>query len=476
MRASADGHFEIVSDDTITLSATGHGGIVFGGETDWGTGLTGYDIDGTGWDWVTQTVGHVDAGDLATACAASYNALTVTATSHSTASSFFGTWTELYFVAAVDLTGAANAAAVWGQLEGAGALTSPDSGDFIAGGYFNVKTAGLLTLTTGAAVAGVRVQAEINSTTGAGRLSAFECLKNGGADWAYGLYLADTTTGINVGTCTTGINFSGATTPTFVTGTQNTTTTTATLEPALSFLWTNDDIYGNDGDRILGSGSTMMGFLQIGSRATPTTIKNKGSHVGILIEQNLTGATAALNATGDYVGGIYNVLSVDTTAQTTGMIAPITNYLRIYDGTGVDHSGNFIVSRNVCYVGGDDEAYNINVGHFALVDAATTHDSESACAGVEVVMNITTAKSSGDIDCVRLSVPGTQNVDSGIFFEDDDFDYAFRFGAQTNGANGEAPTGNPADPTTAVAGNQNGWIKVLVGTVARYIPLYVSSA
>ena len=211
MYASADGHLEIVSDDTLRLTAPGHGSIQFGGEPDWATGSTGHLIDGSGWDWCTATVAYVTSGTLDTACAAAYHSMCVKQATHTTASSFFGTWTELGLIADCVLTGAANVAAVWGQTEGAGALTSPDSGDFVTGAYFNVKTAGLLTLTDGSSVNGVRVKGEVHSITGTGIFAAFECVATT-TDWAYGLKISNATTGVDIGTCTTGINITGTVT------------------------------------------------------------------------------------------------------------------------------------------------------------------------------------------------------------------------------------------------------------------------
>ena len=209
--AAANGGSCTLTQDAIILVGGGYGKIQFGGATDWGTGATGTLIDGTGWDWVTQTVGYVTSGALATACAASYLALTVTATTHSTASSFFGLWSELYFVNGMSLVGAANAASVWGQLECIGTMTSPDSGDFMTAGYFNFKTGGLLTLTSGSHVSGVRIKGEINSITGAGILSAIS-VNAATTDWTYGLYIEDTGTAIAIlsgGTATTGISITG---------------------------------------------------------------------------------------------------------------------------------------------------------------------------------------------------------------------------------------------------------------------------
>jgi len=203
IRASADGHLEIVSDDTITLSAPGHGGIVFGGETDWGDGLTGHLIDGTGWDWCTQTVAHVDSGALDTSCAAAYHALTVTPATHTTASSFFGTWTELYLQPTQNFANAANCAAVWGQVEAGASVTTTGVADcFTAGGYFNVKTGASFNNNAAHVVNGVRVQSEISSTTitNSGRLAAFECLTKSGSyqDWDYGLYIDGATYGVHI--------------------------------------------------------------------------------------------------------------------------------------------------------------------------------------------------------------------------------------------------------------------------------------
>lgn len=221
VNAATNGGTLTVTEDNIVLVGGGWGKIAFGGYTDWGTGATGTDIDGTGYDWVTSTVGHVDSGALAAACAASYDALTIVATSHSTASSFFGVWSELYIKNSVDLTNAANVASVWGHVEAGTGVTLSDSGDFTCGVYADIVAGSTLTIASGHSCNGFRAQAEISAVTNNGTLAAFECLKNGGVDWEYGLYIADAATGINITACTTaainietaqitGINIAGA--------------------------------------------------------------------------------------------------------------------------------------------------------------------------------------------------------------------------------------------------------------------------
>ena len=171
------------------------GKFVFGGVTDWGTGATGVLIDGAGYDWVSQTIGHIDANLNNTAAAAAYYALTVGA-SQTGSNSCFGTWTELYISNSVDLTGADNFAAVWGQVEAGTGVTFSDTGCFTAGLYSNVIAGATLTVASGHSLNGVRAQIEVAAITNSGKSAAFECLKNGGVDWDYGIYLADVTTGI----------------------------------------------------------------------------------------------------------------------------------------------------------------------------------------------------------------------------------------------------------------------------------------
>jgi len=203
--ASANDGELTITQDGIILVGGGYSKIQFGGVTDWGTGATGTVIDGTGWDWVTQTVGVVNSGALATACAAAYHALTVAPASHSTASSFFGTWTELYLQATQDMSNANNVAAVWGQIEAGATVTTTDVSDcFLAAGYFNLISGATFVIQSGIAVNGVRVQSEVATSgfSNSGRFAAFEALKKSGCqDWEYGLYLADAGTAIDTGTC-----------------------------------------------------------------------------------------------------------------------------------------------------------------------------------------------------------------------------------------------------------------------------------
>jgi len=180
----------------ITLDAvTTSGKMAFGGETDWGTGATGVLIDGAGWDWASQTIARVNAALTGTAVASAYHALTVTV-SQTGSTSMFGTWTELYLSNSVDLTGADNVAATWGQIEAGTGVTLSDTGCFTAGGYFNVIAGATLTVAAGHSVNGVRAQIEVAAITNNGTTAAFECLKNGGVNWEYGLYIADTDTDI----------------------------------------------------------------------------------------------------------------------------------------------------------------------------------------------------------------------------------------------------------------------------------------
>ena len=188
-----------ITEDSITLVAAGASKLIFGGETDWGTGATGTLIDGTGWDWVSQTVGRVNGNLNSTAAAAAYHTLSVTV-SQTSSNSCFGTWTELYFSNSVSLAASDNYAAVWAQMEGGTTILAPTTaGDFMAAVYANVKMGATFTTGANSVVNGVRVKGEISTTTisHAGRLAAFECLVGAGNQpWDYGLYVADSTTGI----------------------------------------------------------------------------------------------------------------------------------------------------------------------------------------------------------------------------------------------------------------------------------------
>jgi len=205
-----------ITEDSIVLVAGGASKLVFGGETDWGTGATGTVIDGTGWDWVSQTVGRVNANLNSTAAAAAYHALSVTA-SQTSSNSCFGTWTELYFSNSVSLAASDNYASVWAQMEGGTSVSAPTTaGDFMAAVYANIVMGATFTTGASSIVNGVRVQSEISSTTisHAGRLAAFECLTKSGSyqAWDYGLYLAGATTGIYISptSCTSGIQIGAA--------------------------------------------------------------------------------------------------------------------------------------------------------------------------------------------------------------------------------------------------------------------------
>jgi len=206
-----------ITETDISLAGTVgiSGKMQFGGVTDWGTGATGILVDGTGYDWASQTVARVNANLNSTAAAAAYHAMSVTASQTST-NSIFGTWTELYIKgASIDLGGSSNYAAVWGNLEVSGATgVSTDDGDFMTAlhGSITVETTGY---TNDTQFCGCHVDSKVHTGTtnaGNGRFSAFECKKNSGyRDWDYGVYLADVTTGISLaGAMTTGISITGA--------------------------------------------------------------------------------------------------------------------------------------------------------------------------------------------------------------------------------------------------------------------------
>ena len=285
--------------------------VSFGGYTDWGTGATGTVIAGDGYDWVTQTIGRVNANLNNTAAAAAYHAITVTA-NQTGSNSIFGTWTELYIANSVDLTGADNFAPVWGQFEAGTGVTLSDTGCFTAGGYFNVKAGATLTIATGHTVNGVRVQAEISAATNNGRLAAFECLKSGGIDWQHGLYLADVTTGITIPDgATTGISIGDSTTGIAITG--DTT-------DAIKTSGTNTDgieIAGTVSNAINVSG-TATKILQFGSYSSMATHQN--SELITLAATDTTGWILGLGvymrATGTDgypFAGMFYVESTDTT-------------------------------------------------------------------------------------------------------------------------------------------------------------------
>jgi len=297
--SSADSKLDLVADGYINLTCAGAGKIVFGGETDWGTGATGTLIDGTGYDWVTQTVGHVDAGNLATAIAASYNAMTVTV-NQTTTTSVFGTWTELYIKNSVALTGSSNYSAVWGQVECGTTVTGPDQsdGDFMAAGYFNFIAGS--TFTTGSYVNGVRIQSEVSNTsytkTTSTWMAGLEILTKSGSyqNWTYGVYISGADTGIMFGNA-----FAG---PTIQTGTYQSTA---------------------DGGMILDSTNTYnAAFL----------CDDSGSNIGSSV-RNVLGRT--LLTTSQSAGSIRSVMGqlkfLNNVGTATGIYTGVQGYLEFVD-------------------------------------------------------------------------------------------------------------------------------------------------
>ena len=164
--SSSDGVLDIVSDNKITLSSPGAGGIIFGGEIDWGAATNGPDVSSASInDELIEAVAKVDTENAtAAAYATQYNAMTVNK-SQNQAGSAFVLWNEMYVSASVDLTGFANVASVWGQVECSTSVTGPDQsdGDFMCAGYFNFKTGS--GFETGGYVNGVRIQSEVSNSS-----------------------------------------------------------------------------------------------------------------------------------------------------------------------------------------------------------------------------------------------------------------------------------------------------------------------
>ena len=190
---------------TIGGALTTSGKMAFGGVTDWGAGLTGVHVDGTGYDWASQTIARVSSDLNSCAAAAAYHAMSVIV-SQTNANSVFGTWTELYVgktAVTTDFTGSDNYAAIWGNMELAGTITSTDSDDFMSALHGSITTPTGYTNNT--AMCGCHVDSNVNATlTNNGRFSAFECKKTAGTrDWDYGIYLANVQR-LFVGTATLG--------------------------------------------------------------------------------------------------------------------------------------------------------------------------------------------------------------------------------------------------------------------------------
>ena len=420
-----------LTEDGVWLVAGGHNKIVFGGETDWGTGVTGTLIDGTGWDWVTQTVGHVDSGALATACAAAYHALTVTALTHSTASSFFGTWTELYVANSVDLTGAANAAAVWGQFEAGTGVTLSDTGDFTTAVYANVKAGATLTVTAGHVLNGVRAQLEVAAISSASaRTAAFECLKGSGVDWDYGLYVADCTTGINIGTCTTGISIDG------------TITTGIYLEPS---AMTNGLRIGAPGTAVGTALPTGQGYDATGAPVgiyfedrTALTEWGESFTVGSVVTQNSIGAAQ----TGwPYTAMFYNDIRANITSN------------------AAQHWPTVMI--------------NTAIASGKTVDGFTSHGVSSLHLSCDINGELATSNTMSNLSFGGNS-PGTITGDWVCMHVRDttgDFSAFFKIDTNATGCYTAAYTGNGAFvPNSKGTFTQTGQLRIIVAGATVYVP------
>jgi len=383
-----------ITEDSITLVAAGASKLIFGGITDWGTGATGTLIDGTGYDWVSQTVGRVNANLNSTAAAAAYHALSVTVTQTSS-NSVFGTWTELYFSNSVSMAAADNAAAVWAQMEGGTTVSAPTTaGDFMTAVYANVKMGATFTTGASSVVNGVRVKGEISTTTisHAGRLAAFECLTaSGDQPWDYGLYVADSTTGVYIAKGGGRAFQVGALSSAAQTGM---TFVASTGIEAVSIYTDDGNAALTGGDPFIGIHSRSMFFVdQAGSTTALGVFGQQKYASGVDIGPARTAAVEAYNEfmttnivkDGGMVAGLSSQTEISAgnlTVNDGGILAGVHARLTGSSGTAVQDSGGILAGLYI------DETIGTGAwGYGAYIAGATTAiyiDPTTCTSGIQI--------------------------------------------------------------------------------------------
>ena len=292
-----------------------------------------------------------------------------------------------------------------------------------------------------------------------------------GAQTTAGITIGATATGIGLAACTTaGLAF-GSTCTMLANGTL-TGAAAGTTRPGMDFNWTSATTYGAGGDPILGS-NAVEGFLQIGDPTTACQYTGLGSKVGIYINADV--AVADL-ATHTLVGGIVSRVTVEKNQATANAtICGITSYIRNVgdEDTRVFQAQEFAI-RGVIYTADDDETLRQTAIHAAIIDLSTVHANAHNQIGLEITLNLHTGThgGGGESHAIYLDSEETTFVrnTSCIHVNDDNYTYFADFDADGDCG------GYPAHKTTAVAGDQHGFIKVAVDGTARYIPLYTTTA
>jgi len=173
-------------------------------------GATGISLDGTDPDQVFQAHASIEtAGVAAGAYAGTWSTMSISEDQDEDVSAF-GVWSELW-LNQVDLTGASNFGALWGNV--IVSATSTSSTGNLAGVMSSVNGPELFT--NNGRIVGVTVDSELHAgMTNSGHIAGYDVRAGSGKfPWTYGLYLAASacTNGIFIGTTTTtGIDFNGA--------------------------------------------------------------------------------------------------------------------------------------------------------------------------------------------------------------------------------------------------------------------------
>lgn len=173
------------------------------GTHDWGVGATGIAVDATN-TMAFVSAARINAAADAGAYAASYSQMAVTATQTNNVSTF-ASWSELYFTGTTATNG--NNAAVWAHVEVADTFTGPGSTSTYLGSVVGSLLSPATLTNTGIMGAFIADSVMTSGYTNNGTIAAFIAHVNAShptkAAWPYGLWIQDSgtsTAGIYVGT------------------------------------------------------------------------------------------------------------------------------------------------------------------------------------------------------------------------------------------------------------------------------------
>ena len=289
--------------------------------------------------------------------------------------------------------------------------------------------------------------------------------------------IGNTTTGIVfTGTAgTTGINFGAAIVTELMRGTIS--TSGASIRPILDFMWTTTTTIGADADPIMGSQSwNVEGFMQIGDTTTPAVINGVGSHVGLMINLNMTAANQTTNTIN---GGVYVIQQYGAAQNvTTALTVPFTAYIKNATGTQTVDTKN-ICYRAAIYTDANNETNSQTLFEGTIRDLTTTRNGVEGITGMALQFDILDRGSGGVMEAflIQAGTDVTPNGMDQVFrIPDDNWTYFAYFSADGTCAGKPAHSTDVGTATSIDADDVTGYIKVKIDAVDRYIYLFDDKA